>query len=200
MIKVALLGSVGTGKDTLTRSLSAKLTRFSPIKGRRCRVRDIQEFSVLWTDKTGNTTEVFEQFYIWYKQKQWDHDFDERRADPFTVLISAAPSPLAYFYTIAFADVKNRKHRLLLEDLYGKAMYELYEFDVVFYLPIEFQVPEGDRLRKRHIRNAVDHAIQAFLITHKIPFIELRGSEEQRVRKAFTVLRRVIQERTKTNE
>jgi len=198
MIKVALLGTVGAGKDTLSRLLSAKLTRFSPTKGKRCKVRDIQEFSVLWTDKTGGTQEMFEQFYIWYKQKQWDHDFDERKNDNYTILISAAPSPLAYFYALAFANITNHKHRLLLGDLYGKAIAELLEYDVIFYLPIEFSIPEGDRLRKRKIREMVDHSLRSFLISHNFPFVMLRGSEGQRVCRAFSVLKKII--KTRTNE
>lgn len=191
MIRVALLGTVGAGKDTLAR---AKLTRYSPISGKRCKVREIQEFSVLWTDRTGGTDEFFEQFYIWYKQKGWDHDFDSHNSDPYMFVISAAPAPLAYFYALYFADVRNKKHRLVLEDLYGKAIYELLAFDLVFYLPLEFKLPEGDRLRKRNVREAIDAAINSFLVNHRIPHIELRGTEDQRTAKAFRVLKNTLKE------
>lgn len=196
MIRVAVLGANGVGKDTLVNSLATKLTRYSPAKGKRCKVRPIQEYSVLWIDRTGPTSEFFEQFYIWYKQRGWDHDYDSRASDPFTFVISAAHASLAYFYALHFADMRNKKHRLVLEDLYGKAIYELIEVvDVVFYLPLEFKVPEGDRLRKRSIRIAVDAAIRAFLVNHRVPFIELRGTQNQRTGKAFRTLKRVLHQR-----
>lgn len=198
MIRVAILGATGAGKDTLVRLVSTRLTRHSPIRGKNCKVkvRDIQEFSVLWTDKTGGTEEFFEQFYIWYKQRGWDHDYDNRENDPLVFLMSADPAPLAYFYALHFADMRKKKHRLLLEDLYGKAIYELLEvFDVVIYLPLEFRVPEGDRLRKRSIRTAVDMAIKAFLVNHRIPFVEVRGNYEQRTAKAIRVLRVALRKR-----
>lgn len=160
--------------------------------GRRCKVRIIQEFSVWWTDRTGGTDEFHEQFYIWYKQRQWDHDFDSKENDPNTFILHEAPAPLAYFYAQFFANLKNPKHRHVLEDLYGKAMYELTEhYDVIFYLPAEFSVPEGDRLRKRKLRREVDTAIVNFLSLHKIPFVTLSGNKGARARKAFRILKKI---------
>ncbi len=191
MLKIALLGAPGVGKDTLSCLLKVKLGKIS-IGGKLVKTRQIAEFSVLWTDKTGGTKEVFEQFYIWYKQTRWDRDFDRRKEDPYTVAISAAPAPLAYFFALAFVDACNEKHRLLLSDLYERALSGLLKFDMVFYLPTEFNVPDGDRLRKRSFRQSVDSAIKSFLLNHKIPFVELSGDEYKRADKAFKILKKKV--------
>ncbi|MEK7567028.1 MAG: AAA family ATPase [Patescibacteria group bacterium] len=191
MLKVALLGAPGAGKDTLSCLLKVKLGKMS-VGGKLVKTRQIAEFSVLWTDKTGPTKEVFEQFYIWYKQNRWDRDFDRRKEDPYTVTISAAPAPLAYFFTLAFSDTCDEKHRLLLADLYERALSGLLKFDVIFYLPTEFRVPDGDRLRKRSFRQSLDAAIRSFLLNHRIPFTELRGDEFKRADKAFRILKKKV--------
>lgn len=195
MIRVGLFGSIGAGKEAVAHLLAVHLARHTPLKNRRCKVRHIQEFSVLWTDKTGGTKEVLEQFYIWYMQRQWDHDYDSRMDDPLAFIIHSAPAPLAYFYTLYFADLNDAKHRWLLQDLYGRAMKEILEYDVMFYIPLEFPIPEGDRLRKKKVRSDVDRAISSFLVNHRLPFIELRGSWEQRARKAFRVLKDLLKKK-----
>lgn len=201
MIRVGFFGTVGSGKDALAHSLSTILQAHAPVRGKRCKVRPIQEYSVWWTDRTGGTDEVFEQFYIWYKQRQWDHDFDNRNSDPLTVVVGAAPAPLAYFYALYFADpLRNPKHRMLIEDLYGKAMGEMSKYDLIFYLPVEFSVPEGNRLRKRELRLAIDRSISAFLEMHKIPFIELSGSLERRAKVAASAVKRLLKSQIETNK
>lgn len=65
MIRVGLFGSIGAGKEAVAHLLSVHLAGYTPLKKKRCKVRHIQEFSVLWTDKTGGTKEVFEQFYLY---------------------------------------------------------------------------------------------------------------------------------------
>lgn len=195
MIRIAIVGATGTGKDTLARLLSTKLTRYSPLKGKLCKVRQIQEFSVLWTDKTGGTKEVFEQFFIWSEQWRWDHDYDKRKEDRYTIIISAAPAPLAYFYTLAFVDIKNCKHQLLLSNMYEKAIRELLAYDEIFYLPLEFKVPIGDRLRKPDIRIFIDKAIHSMLVSHKIPFTKIDGSESKRASMVFRIIKKRFTEK-----
>ena len=195
MIRVGLFGSVGTGKDTLAHDVSSVMQSFSPVRGKRCKVRHIQEFSVLYTDKTGGTREVYEQFFMWHHQRQWDHDFDSRMNDPYAVVISSAPAPLAYFYALYFSEISDPKHRWLMADLYKKALDEILEYDIIFYLPLEFRVPEGDRLRKRKLRVNIDRAISSFLENHKIKYTTLKGSKETRVRKAAGVLKKLILEK-----
>ena len=197
MIRIGFFSSVGTGKDTIGRLLANRIVAYAPVRGKRCKVRHIQEFSVLWHDKTGNTTEIFEQAHIFHNQKSWDHDYDSRADDPYTFIVCSAPAPLAYFYTLAFADITNPKHLELLADLYRRALKEICKYNVIFYMPIEFDIPKGDRLRKPEIRNAVDKNIHAFLLQHHVPFITLSGSEEKRAKKAFAAAMQTMRSRLK---
>ena len=192
MLRIAILGATGVGKDTLCRLLANELARYSPVNGKFIKIREIQEYSVLWTDKTGGTKEFFEQFWIYEMQKVWDHDFDRRKSDDFTAVILRAPAPLAYFFALAFADAKEEKHREVLAYLYKGALSELFEYDLIFYLPIEFSVPEGDRLRKSDFRLRVDENIRSFLPLHRIPFIEIRGSEAERAKKVSTAVKSIF--------
>ncbi|MCH7882858.1 AAA family ATPase [Patescibacteria group bacterium] len=196
MIRVAIVGAAGTGKDTLARLLSTELIRYSPLKGKLCKVRQIQEFSVLWVDKTGGTKEVFEQAFIFNEQRRWDHDYDTRKKDQYTIIIGAAPASLAYFYALAFVDIKNYKHRLLLVNLYEKAISEFLMHDEIFYLPIEFEVPAGDRLRNPSTRIFIDRALHSMLMSHKIPFTKIDGSENKRTDTAFRIIKKRIAEKT----
>lgn len=195
MLRVGFFATVGTGKDTMGRNLANRLVAHSPIPGKLCKVRHIQEFSVLWTDKTGGTTELFEQYFIFQKQREWDHDYDSRMSDPSAVIISSAPAPLAYFYTLAFADIANPKHRKLLKDLYEAALEEILQYDIVFYMPIEFEVPVGDRLRKPEVRLNIDSNISAFFLLHRIPFEVLRGPESARTENAFQVVQDMLKKK-----
>lgn len=200
MLRIGFFATVGTGKDTTSRNLANRLVGFSPLAGKRCKVRHIQEFSVLWTDKTGATTELFEQYYIFQKQREWDHDYDSRMNDPLAVIICSAPAPLAYFYTLAFADIRDPKHRKLLKDLYEGALEEILRYDLIFYLPPQFDVPVGDRLRKPEIRLNVDSNISAFMLLHRIPFEVLIGTEDVMADKAFQAVQNILaqQQQTKT--
>ncbi|QQG46338.1 MAG: AAA family ATPase [Candidatus Niyogibacteria bacterium] len=183
MLRIAILGATGVGKDTLCRLLANDLARYSLARKKLVKIREIQEYSVLWTDKTGGTKEFFEQFWIYQMQREWDHDFDSRSNDDFCAVILRAPAPLAYFFALAFADIKDEKHREALADLYKEALGELLKYDLIFFLPIEFNVPEGDRLRKKDFRFNVNASIRSFLPLHKIPFIEIRGTETERAKK-----------------
>lgn len=73
-------------------------------------------------------------------------------------------------------------------------MAELLTYDLIFYLPIEFGVPEGDRLRKRTVRYTVDQAIKAFLLNHKISFVELRGNSKKRAGRALHHVKKLLQQ------
>lgn len=92
--------------------------------------------------------------------------------------------------TFVYADTC---HKITLEQLdYIKSIFEkaVCEYDVIFYLPIEFVPPEdGVRVVDDSYRLKVDSLMQIYRNKHSSLITELRGSIEERYYKMMSVLK-----------
>lgn len=89
---------------------------------------------------------------------------------------------IAYSYTLA--DSRRVSYEFVSEQLERLKQFTQENPDIVyFYFPIEFSVvDDGVRSTDEHFRTKVDRYIKRILETSGIPYVEVRGTVEERIK------------------
>lgn len=169
-MKIAVVGSHGTGKSTLSQRLSEALD--IPV------IPDI----VVEAHNKGFTinenTPLETQFWLFAKQLEFEKNFGE----------SWIADKCLIDYSV-YGDVllqDQRAKELLAEMIRRNASY-----DLLFYLPVEFPVPEDGVLRSTDpvFRQKIDDRYQELLRQWEIEHYLITGSVEDRFEKAMEKIR-----------
>lgn len=164
-MRIAIIGSHGTGKTTLGQLLSQRLRfNFIPDVAREAHQK---KFTI--NERTPPET----QFWILSKQLEL-----ERNTEQPWICEKCLLDNLVY---AAFSIKDQEIHRVLEKIIFANANY-----DLIFYLPIEFPlVADGLRSLDPKFQKAIDREYRRLLKENKIKVVRLKGSVDERFHKAL---------------
>lgn len=170
MIKVALAGAQDTGKTTVARMLSGRLS------SRGILTHYVQEFAREYIPKAGSITSLAEELFLIEQQIKKERETPEAMK----VMITDSPVFLAYVYSTLMATglrKLDKKSIIMLGRVYDKVL-DQGGYDLVFLLPVKW-MPADDGVRPLELRrqNAdIDLRIRSFLQLHGVLTVSPRPS------------------------
>ena len=148
MIRVGITGVPGAGKTSLARGLASACRRIDKFKN----VELVSEYARRYISKHGDITNMWEQFRILEKQREWEDSVSNDKLD---LLISDSPIYLGFIYCLELPK-DDSKSVMCFNDVF-KAMLKLNSprsrYDIVFHLP-PVVVPVDDGIRKQEYFNS----------------------------------------------
>ena len=176
--KIALVGSHGTGKTTLTKRLAARVD--PPIAN--LRIATTPEVPRIVCSAVGNAeyfrrgnNSLLKQLLLLIGQPIYE--ISEGRDCDILICDRSILDHWAYTKALFASDIPADIEKVLCS-LIRK---HLDSYDLLAYVPIEFAVhDDGTREGDVAFQAAIDTEIHAFLGAWGVPFVELRGSVEQR--------------------
>ncbi|MCL5003777.1 MAG: ATP-binding protein [Patescibacteria group bacterium] len=168
-MKIAVIGSHGTGKTTLAKRISGILEfNFIPDVAREAHEK---KFAI--NEQTPPET----QFWILSKQIEL-----ERNTEAPWISEKSLLDNLVYgTFSIKDEEVLRVLEKIILRNL---------DYDLIFYLPIEFGlVDDGLRSLDVGFQEEIDRVYRQLLLNKKLKFIELTGGVESRVEQALKYIK-----------
>lgn len=167
-MKITVVGAHGTGKTTLAKKLAERLSLTY--------IPDVvpEAFSKKFLINENTPPET--QFWILSKQLE----LERNTPLPWIADKSLFDNIVYGGFSIYDTEVRN---------VIRKIVFDHPSYDLIFYLPIEFSL-NGDENRvlrslNTDFQKAIDISYKKLLIDHEIPFIELTGSVDNRVKTAL---------------
>jgi len=130
MIRVGFTGVPGSGKTSTARALVSKLRCYDEFK----RVELVQEYARRYISKHGPMYEIWEQYRILSKQKEWE---DSVANDKLDILVTDSPVFLGFIYAVEFSK-KTEKDVMVYNDIFKlltKLNFPEHRYDMIFHLP-----------------------------------------------------------------
>lgn len=184
-MKICLTGSHGTGKSTILKVLQEKLPGYTFQISSPTREAVGKDSTKLNFGTTEESQKLIAAKVI---------DLVEKASQNYVTTRSLID---VLAYTIYFSKVN--EENFPTGDFIAK-QFELVEkhkkdFDIYFYLPIEFDIPEielGKEFREgqenKDYHKTIDIILQFLLWTFDIPYIVIKGTVEERVEKILKIL------------
>lgn len=143
MIRIGITGVPGAGKTSLARGLCASLRRIEGLKN----VELVSEYARRYISKHGDIQDMWEQYRILAKQREWEDSVDNGKID---MMISDSPIFLGFIYCLELPK-KTSKDVMCFNDVF-KGMLKLNaprsRYDIIFHLP-PLVAPVDDGVRKQ---------------------------------------------------
>lgn len=172
MIKIAIVGSHGVGKTTLSSKISEHY-KFPVIPDV---VREAFEKKFTINEQTPPET----QFWILSKQIELERN---------TPLPWISDKTLYDNFIYGKVLLRHEKAKEVIYDI----VMEQAKYDVIFYLPVEFAIADdGLRSLNAEFQQAIDRAYLEFLQKHGIEYYVIRGTVEERLRQAVDVIEKFL--------
>ncbi len=169
MIKVALAGAQDTGKTTVARMLSGRLS------SRGILTHYVQEFAREYIPKAGSITSLAEELFLIEQQIKKERE----TPDKMQVMVTDSPVFLAYVYSTLMVDLRSidKKSVMMLGRIYDKVL-DHGGYDLVTVLPVKWGVTDdGVRPEALRVQNGdIDLRIRSFLQLHGVPTTMARSA------------------------
>lgn len=171
-MRITVVGAHGTGKTTICTEISKKLG-FNYIPDV---VADAYRLNFTINEQTPPES----QFWILSKQIELERNTQE----PWIMEKSLWDNIIYGSFSIKDKEVLS---------VIGKIVNSNANYNLVFYLPIEFAIPDdGLRSLNKEFQEFVDKAVVKFLNTNKIKYYTLSGSIKERVKTACKIIKQNI--------
>ncbi len=182
--KICVVGAPSTGKTTLASAITEELKR------RGHKVEWAKEYARDFIAEHGPDMGAADQLFIVRGQKEREKEA-ERKNPEFVVCDCSSFSSYIYAFlyeTISFDKKEKEEYKMILGEIWDEIKDELYSYDHVFFLPIEFSSEEdGVRLYTNKVE-VISNEIKNFLISKKIEHFEIRGNIQERINQAFKII------------
>jgi nicotinamide riboside kinase len=169
-MKIAIVGSHGTGKTTLAKALAEKL-----------KLNYIPDIVREEAAKKGFTINenTPPEVQLWLVMRQWELE----KNTPESWIADKSLFDYLVYGNLALRDEEVKNAIKIVVERNAK-------YDYVFYLPIEFPM-EVDLLRSQNeeFRREVDRRYKAYIDSSGIKYITLSGSVEKRIKLAMSYIR-----------
>lgn len=181
MIKIALAGAQDTGKTTVARMLSGRLS------SRGILTHYVQEFAREYIPKAGSIESLAEELFLIEQQIKKERETPGKMQ----VMVTDSPVFLAYVYSTLMVDLRtiDKKAVMMLGRIYDKVL-DHGGYDLVAVLPVKWGVTDdGVRPQDLMARNGdIDLRIKSFLQLHGVLTIAARSAhtDKQRVMNHYT--------------
>lgn len=190
-VRVALVGAHGTGKTTLSREITLRLS------ADRHRVATLQEVPRLVCEMVNDPTffrqtrnTALKQALLLFAQLVHESEKSHSAAD----VVLGDRTPLDHWaYTLHFFSSAFSTDELgaIYETLI--AQHAMRTYRAIFYLPIEFPVvDDGVREDDVAFQKSIDERILSLLRRYSIPFTTLRGSVDERASTSMQVITELL--------
>lgn len=133
--RIVFIGAPGCGKSTVSAELFVALKKL----GKNAEL--VPEWVRRDIMKHGSMTNVFEQYrYLMHNKKE--EDFFPTNVE---YIIQDGGILLGYFYAAVYSTKKDKKERLVLQDLYDALLDTLYsgQYDYIYFLPNDKVISSG---------------------------------------------------------
>jgi len=159
MLKVALAGAQDTGKTTVARMLSGRLS------SRGILTHYVQEFARGYIPKAGEITSLAEELFLVEQQLKLERETPAGMA----VMITDSPVFLAFVYSILMVNFRqlHKKDIIMLDRVYDKVL-DHGGYDMIFLLPVRCE-PADDGVRPESLRRKngdIAARVGAFITLH----------------------------------
>jgi nicotinamide riboside kinase len=146
--RIVFIGAAGCGKSTLATDV------FSKLKQQSFNVDMVTEWIRGEINARGPMQSIWEQ----YRTRNHQKELEDAIPDAVELSIVDSGTLTPYFYSTLYADGKNARERLVLQDMYRYLMDDLYlgRYDLIFYLPRTRGVDTNDGTRFQ-AENDLDH-------------------------------------------
>ena len=161
MIKVALAGAQDTGKTTIARMLSGRLS------SRGILTHYVQEFAREYIPKAGSIESLAEELFLVEQQIKKERE----TPSAMQVMVTDSPVFLAYAYSTLMVDLRtiDKKSVMMMGRIYDKVL-DHGGYDLVLLLPVNWE-PADDGVRPEELRRLnsdIAARIGAFLTLHGV--------------------------------
>lgn len=174
-MKIAVIGSHGTGKTTICRGLAKKF--------RLNYIPDIVAEAFRLKFPINESTPPETQLWILSKQLEL-----ERNTPEHWIMEKSLWDNIIY----GEFSIKDTSVTKVIKEIVEKNA----SYDLVFYCPIEFPIPDdGLRSLNKNFQEAIDSSFRQYLNRHKIQFIELHGDEQTRLNYASSLIDKIIKKK-----
>lgn len=174
-MKIAVIGSHGTGKTTICRGLAKKL--------RLNYIPDIVAEAFRLKFPINESTPPETQFWILSKQLEL-----ERNTPEHWIMEKSLWDNIIY----GGFSIKKKSIMKVIKNIVEKNA----SYDLVFFCPIEFPIPDdGLRSLNKDFQRTIDRNFRKYLNRHKIQFIELHGDEQTRLDYASSLIDKIIKKK-----
>ena len=169
-MRIVFIGPAGSGKTVLAAQVFSALKQAG-----RC-AEHIHEFVRHDIHAHGTMTSIWEQ----YRTRQFQKELEDAVPDFADYIICDSGTLTPYFYAVLYADPKNPRQRLVLQDMYKYLLDDLYlrRYDLVFYLPLLGPVEsDGTRYQtEQELRILDDHMSLVCTKLHRLPNVHMVNS------------------------
>jgi nicotinamide riboside kinase len=184
MKRIGFCGGPSTGKTTIARELTNKLG----LMGYNC--DNITEYARFHINQCiahfGKfECEPLDQVILFENQLKSELSVSKK----LDYIITDSPIFMGLSFLYRSLDLNNYKHKKYYMDYYEK-LIELRDFyDYIFFIPNEFKlVDDGTRVENDRDSIELGESIKSYLKFHQIPFTEVSGTVEERIKTCFEVL------------
>jgi thymidylate synthase len=177
-IKIALTGAHGTGKTTVINALEARCAE------RNISVEVVREIPRLICESVDDPTFFRQQSNTFAKQSlllqgQIQAELRAITSSPELILCDRALLDHWIYTTHFHRSALDRPN--VIEAYASMVVQHCSTYDMIFYIPVEFSpVDDGVREADLEFQEAIDRGIRAFLQTHRLKFVAIRGTVEER--------------------
>lgn len=172
MLKVAMAGAQDTGKTTVSRMLSGKLSSKGIL------THYVSEYARDYLPKAGMVTSLAEQLFMTSQQIKREAETPKSMQ----VMVTDSPVFLGMVYSLLMTDVNrlDKKAIIMLDRVYDKVL-DHGGYDIVILLPILWE-PQDDGVRPAELRalnESIGSRIDAYLTLHGITVHRFDGQHIQ---------------------
>jgi GTPase SAR1 family protein len=127
--RIVFIGAAGCGKSTLSTEV------FLALKKKHLNAELVTEWIRNDINRNGPMCDIFEQ----YRTRQHQKELEDAIPTEVEYLAVDSGTLTPYFYSCLYADHKDARQRLVLQDMYRYLLDDLYlrRYDYIFYLPVK---------------------------------------------------------------
>lgn len=167
-MRITFVGTAGCGKSTL----SSKV--YGELKALGHRTEYVHEWIRYDIQANGPMTSIWEQ----YRTRQHQKELEDAVPSAVDYIITDSGTLTPYFYSVLYANSKEKRQRLVLQDMHKYLLDDIYlnRYDIIFFVPLIAKSDLGDGTRYQ-----TDNEVELIDEHMKLVFTKLHPTENTHV-------------------
>lgn len=172
--KIGICGGPSSGKSETAKIMSHNIN--TKLGGNAFAVT---EFATTFIQKYRRTPAFYDQFFIWYGQRERESD-----AETANIVISDCPTFLSYVY-MQYLNREQFSERLALyfSKMYKRVLFDIQGYTDLIFLSIKDYADNGVRYQTKEEAFDLERRIKQFLDDHKIAYVDTSYDKSEQILK-----------------